>query len=172
MDGGGYDGDTIEEFFEWTKGKYKRIYSFEPEKKKYELIMENEWKYGNKVKVYNKGLWSSIKELRFKSGDCQWSGKITEEGEEVIETVYLDKVVKEKVTFIKLDIEGAEKEAIIGAKNIIKEDVPKMAICIYHRPEDLYELPFLISEISNQYKYYVRHCGMRFAGTILYCVPK
>ena len=171
IDGGGYTGDTIEEFIRWTKGNYRRIYSFEPEKEKFEEMKANPCCIDNRIKLHNKGLWSSNAKLRFLDGDKDWSGSISDKGNSIIETVALDDVVQDRVTFIKMDIEGAEFDALKGAKTIIKRDCPKMAICIYHKPDDLWEVPLLIKSINDRYRFFIRHKGMRYFGTILYCVP-
>lgn len=170
IDGGGYTGDTIEEFINWTKGNYQRVCSFEPQKDKSRIIEEKLWQWGDKVRFFNKGLWSLETRLSFKDGDDMYSGKIvnTENEENPIETVTLDEIVKEKVTFLKMDIEGAEVEAIKGARNIIQSDKPRMAVCIYHKPNDLWEIPLMIHEMVPEYKMYIRHMGIRCYGTILY----
>lgn len=99
-----------------------------------------------------------------------YSGKIVDQEKEgcVIETVALDELIDERVTFLKMDIEGAEAEAIKGAKNMIQKDKPKLAICIYHKPNDLWEIPLMIHELVPEYKMYIRHMGIRCYGTILY----
>lgn len=172
VDGGGYTGDTIEEFINWTKGNYQRVYSFEPQKDKARIIGEKMWQWGDKVRFYEKGLWSCDTSLSFENGNDMYSGRIvdTTGKEEVIETVSLDEVVKEKVTFLKLDIEGAEIEALKGAKNIIQRDKPKLAICIYHKPDDLWEIPLMVHQMVPEYRMYIRHTGIRCYGTILYAV--
>lgn len=172
IDGGAYTGDTIEEFIDWTKGNYKHIYSFEPQRDKAEIIKKNLWKYNGKVSFFERGLWSCETELGFKDGDTDFSGKIVDgvDSTNYIKTVAVDDIVKEKVTFIKMDIEGAEIEAIKGAKNIILRDKPKLAICIYHKLSDLYEIPRILHEMIPEYKFYVRHNGLRVYGTILYAM--
>ena len=170
IDGGGFTGDTIEEFIEWTKGNYKRIYSFEPQKDKSRIIKDKLWQWGDKVRLYEYGLWSCSTSLSFQNGDDLYSGKIVEQNKDScgIETVALDEVVDERVTFLKMDIEGAEIEAIKGAKSIIQRDKPKLAICIYHKPDDLWEIPLMIHELVPEYKMYIRHMGIRCYSTILY----
>ena len=69
-----------------------------------------------------------------------------------------------------MDIEGAEREAIIGARNIIKSQKPKMAVSIYHKKEDIWELPKLLIEINPEYKFYLRHYSFRDAETVLYAI--
>lgn len=173
VDGGGYDGDTIEEFIEWTKNKYKKIYSFEPQKDKADIIRTKLWRYDGKVELFEKGLYDSEKELSFCNGNAVLSGKIGEEGaNSTIQTINIDSVIKEKVTFIKMDIEGAELKALYGAAQTIRRDKPKLAICIYHKPEDMWQIPRYIDSLVPEYKFYIRHFGMRWAGTILYCSIK
>ena len=65
----------------------------------------------------------------------------------------------EKITFIKMDIEGAEKDAIKGAKNHIKNEKPKLLVSAYHIPEDIFAIPKLIDDIREDYKFYMRYNG-------------
>lgn len=170
IDGGGYDGDTIEEFIEWTKNKYKKIYTFEPQKDKAEVIRSKLWRYDGKVELFEKGLWDSAAELSFCDGNAVLSGKIGEGGgNSRIQTIDIDSAIQERVTFIKMDIEGAELKALYGAAQTIRRDKPKLAICIYHKPEDMWQIPRYIDSLVPEYKFYIRHFGMRWAGTILYC---
>ncbi len=170
VDGGAYTGDTIEEFLNWTKGQFKRIYSFEPQKDKADFIKENLWKYvhNENIKLYQSGLWSKETTIGFSDGNDKISGRIQKDSENSIHTVALDSVIQEPVTFIKMDIEGAELEAIKGAQQHIKNDKPKLAISIYHKPNDLWEIPLLIHEIVPEYKIFIRHCGFRYYGTNVY----
>lgn len=82
----------------------------------------------------------------------------------------LDNLVKEKVTFIKLDIEGAEKEALEGAAGIIRRDRPRLAVCIYHKPEDILAIPEIILRMREDYRFYLRQYSIGFAETVLYAL--
>lgn len=171
IDAGGYDGDTIEEFAAFTRNIYKRIYSFEPDKSTGELLKAKLYKYGDKVRFYPYGLWSETTKLPFLNDNRFDSSHIVNDdtASSQIQCVKLDDIIRnEVVTFIKMDIEGAEIPALHGAKNIILKDTPKLAICIYHKPEDLWEIPLLIRSWVPEYKFYVRHYGERFYGTILF----
>lgn len=171
IDAGGYDGDTIEDFAAFTENRYKRIYSFEPDKNTGELLKAKLYKYGDKVRFYPYGLWSETTTLPFCNDNQLDSSHIVNDdtASSRIQCVKLDDIIKnEVVTFIKMDIEGAEIPALYGAKNIILKDMPKLAICIYHKPEDLWEIPLLIQSWVPDYKFYVRHYGERFYGTILF----
>lgn len=171
VDGGGYTGDSIKEFVYWTKGVYKSIYSFEPDPNKSKIIEDNLWKWDGKVHLYNRGLYDKETELNFIEGTDLYSGKIvTENAEEniKIKTVVLDNIITERVTFLKMDIEGAEIAALEGARKIITKDKPRLAICIYHKLDDLWEIPKLILQMVPEYKIRIRHCGMRCKGTVCY----
>lgn len=69
-----------------------------------------------------------------------------------------------------MDIEGAELEALYGAKRIISEQRPKLAISIYHRPEDIVELSHLIMKYNDSYKFYLRHHSIVSWDTVLYAI--
>lgn len=173
IDGGGYDGDTIEEFGRWTQGKFVRIYSFEPDKCKAEMIRQKIRLYGgeDRVKFYEAGLADKKSKAVFKESHDFYSSHLVndeKEGSYVIQCLAIDEVVKEPVTFIKLDIEGAELKALEGAKNTILKNKPKLAICIYHKLNDLWEIPLWIYNLVPEYKFYIRHHGMRCYGTIIY----
>ena len=93
----------------------------------------------------------------------------TESGVNRIPVDSIDNVCSgDKVTFIKMDIEGSEMEALKGAENVIKRDKPRLAICIYHKPEDLYEIPFWVKETVPEYKLYIRHHSNLQNETVLY----
>ena len=76
--------------------------------------------------------------------------------------------IKEKVTYVKMDIEGAELDALHGMEKMIKSDKPKLAISIYHKPEDLWEIPLYIYKLVPEYKFILRHHHHRIHETILY----
>lgn len=77
----------------------------------------------------------------------------------------------EKVTFIKMDIEGAELESLKGCKRTILNNKPKLAICVYHKPEDIWEIPSIILEYFSEYKLYLRHYSFAGSETVLYALP-
>ena len=89
-----------------------------------------------------------------------------------VPVVAIDRVVAEedKVTFIKMDVEGAELESLKGAKETILRNKPKLAICIYHKPDDLIDIPLYINELVPEYKLYIRHHSNDRGETALYAV--
>ena len=173
IDAGGCDGDTTKfYFFKWLEdyGMNGKSIVFEPNPILFNDCMEN-LKDCDNVKVVNKGLWHKKETLKFqKNGACSC---IDSDGEEAIEVISLDEYLKdekEPVTFIKMDIEGAELNALKGAEQTIKKYKPKLAICIYHKPEDVWEIPNLLLEFVPDYKFYIRHHSLSYAETVLYAL--
>lgn len=167
VDAGCFDGESVKNFVKWSNGQYKEIYSFEPDGGCYQKCKEILADVSN-CYLINKGLWNTDTVLSFKATGLSDS-TICEDGETRIHTCRMDEELKGKrVTFIKMDIEGAEREALIGAENIIKEQKPKLAISIYHKKEDIWEIPNLILEINPNYKFYIRQYSLRDAETVLY----
>jgi len=170
VDAGGYDGNSTKCFFNWLENLEGRSIIFEPSHSQYEVCKNNMQNYDN-VKIVNKGLWHKKESLKF----CNLGGSssINSSGEEIIEAISLDEELKdesEPITFIKMDIEGAELNALKGAEQIIREYKPKLAICIYHKPEDVYEIPSLLLDYVPDYKFYIRHYSFTHAETVLYAV--
>jgi len=175
IDAGACDGNTTKDFFRWIQnngGERGRSIIFEPNPIQYKICKDNLQSCDN-VKFVNNGLWHKKDTLKFHK-DCGASC-ITPDGEEIIETISLDeyfKDEKESITFIKMDIEGAELNALKGAEQTIKKYKPKLAICIYHKPEDVWEIPNLLLEFVPDYKFYIRHhCFSYLRETVLYALP-
>ena len=74
------------------------------------------------------------------------------------------------MTFIKMDIEGSELEALKGASTTISANKPKLAICVYHKIEDFWEIPIYINKLAPEYKFYVGHhtVSLTCPETVLY----
>lgn len=157
LDCGAYIGDTIKIFVKKTfhNGGYNKIYAFEPDELNY-LELKKLVKLIPNIFCFNKGVWSERKSLKFSSGQGV-SSTINDYGETIIEVDSIDNVLKgKKVTFIKMDIEGAELQALEGAKNSIRKYQPKLAICVYHNIDDLLEIPNYVKSLNPEYKLYLR----------------
>jgi hypothetical protein len=87
------------------------------------------------------------------------------------EVVDLDSAVDAPVTFLKMDIEGAEQSALRGAEKTIKKHRPILAVCVYHKVEDIWEIPTYIHNIMPDYKLYLRHYTHSATETVCYGVP-
>ena len=146
---------------------YEKIYAFEPDKRSYDVCGEViKDKQISNIELFDCGLWDKKDTTSFGGDGCP---HIDTNGEQVIKLEALDEIVKgNKVTFIKMDIEGAELNALTGARETIKANKPKLAICIYHKPDDIWELPLYIHELVPEYKMYIRHYSAKGCSTILY----
>jgi hypothetical protein len=96
---------------------------------------------------------------------------VKQKGNVEIEADSIDNVCEnENVSFIKMDVEGSELEALKGAQKQIKANKPKLAICVYHKKEDLLTIPQYILSVRPDYKLYLRHYGGLTTDLILYAV--
>lgn len=176
IDCGTLNGGTIKEFSDFTKGNYQKIYGFEPDKVSFKRTLEyiREQKL-EKVEIINKGVWSENTMLSF-SAQSDGGSHITDCGSGTTTTILVtaidDIVGDDAVTFIKMDIEGAELEALRGAERTIRLQKPRLAICVYHKPEDIVEIPLYIQSLVPKYKYYLRHNTIGKSGTLLYAVKE
>ena len=75
-----------------------------------------------------------------------------------------------RVDFVKLDIEGSELGALRGAESAIRRDRPKLAISLYHRPEDFFSIPTWIASLNLGYKLYLDHYTIHQEETVLYAI--
>lgn len=153
----------------------KKVYAFEPDQESYAHCLERKKETNfNEAVILPYGAWSEETTLSFQGG-CQGSSGVCDGGSETykINVVPIDSVLDsdDKVTFIKMDIEGSELEALKGAKGTILRDKPKLAICIYHKPEDMTEIPLYIKGLVPEYKLYVRHHSSGPDETVLYAIP-
>ncbi len=169
LDLGAYRGDTVEEFLHYCGRKYSDIVALEPDRrtfKKLGVYLENI----PDSTAYQKAVYSENKTLIFSSKAGRQS-TFSEKGEEV-EAVCVDSLYSDKtVTYIKMDVEGAEKEAIEGAKNTLKNQKPKLNIALYHRSIDIFSIPLQIAKINPGYKFHIRrHPYIPCWDMNLYCV--
>ena len=134
VDAGGYDGKTALEFIKRCPD-YKSIHFFEPDPNNVVLARNNLSKHHN-IYFYTMGLAETKKTLRFISGEGSAS-KVSEAGDIEIRMDAIDNLIEEPISMIKMDIEGAEGIALEGTRAHILKDHLKLAICCYHKFDDL-----------------------------------
>ena len=183
VDCGAYTGDTLEDYINKKVGTFKRGYFFEPTEKTVHALeirkdrLIKEWALEEEQIVIERKIVTAKSGMRYfieGTNDEKWNriGKEDSMKKKPIPAISLDEYFadkKEKPTFIKADIEGAEMEMLEGAKGIIAEKKPLLAICIYHRIEDLYEIPILLKQFCPEYKMSIRHHMPNYCETVLYC---
>jgi FkbM family methyltransferase len=160
VDLGAYNGDTVREAKEYIP-TLKKVYAFEPDSRNYKKLK----KYASEetdVEIIAKNLaaWSEQGIGSFASGgnrnssvNATASYKVREES---IALSSVDLEINEKTDYVKYDVEGAEREALLGTSKTIKKYSPALLVSLYHRSEDIYSLPLLVHELEPEYKLYVR----------------
>lgn len=144
---GAYRGETLDDF--------KKVYAFEPAEKNFIHLKENIKIRDGEVIPIQKAVTQDNKGAYISQNNGR-GVKISDKGIKV-ETVSLNEYFKDKrVNFIKMDIEGQEKQALIGADKILKRDRPALLISAYHYTDDFYKIPILINEIYKEVKIYLR----------------
>ncbi len=160
--GGEQGEDYIEVFLNYIKNG--KIFAFEPFKKYY-FFLKNKYKKYKNVEIINKALSDKVgKAYLIYNGSASYvsynKGKYLDNTPCKVNLISIDEFVKKKslkkVNFIKMDIEGSEYKALLGAKETIKKFKPKLAICVYHHPKDLYKIPLLIKNLNPKYKIWFR----------------
>jgi len=169
VDAGGFDGDTAIEFSK-RYPDYKEILFFEPSSQNMKAARKRTKNLKN-VEYYTCGLSDEDGELSF-SADNGSASAVSNSGNDSIRVTLLDKVVNKSVSFIKMDLEGWEQKALSGCKNHIINDRPKLAIAVYHKAKDFYEIPSYILSLHKDYKIYIRHYTQGWSETIMYFLPK
>lgn len=160
VDLGAYTGDTILDYLNcYGIDKYKKIYCYEVTSESCAVLRKNLEYYPN-IEVIEKAV-SDKKEILYlnKSIVDNSANTTKEKGDIKIEAVTIDEDIKDKITMIKMDIEGSEQKALLGCKKHIQKEHPKLLISVYHNHEDLWKIPTMIEEMTDKYKYHLRYYG-------------
>ncbi|MCD7822822.1 MAG: FkbM family methyltransferase [Oscillospiraceae bacterium] len=155
VDLGAYTGDTVADFLRATGGKYQRIYAVEPNGRNFRKLSENTSSLSN-VTLINAAIGSEDGVTRVLKG----GGRMIRRSDSGIETEVrsVDSILSgSECSYIKMDIEGEEKAALLGAKETISKFSPKLNIAVYHRVGDLFKLPLMVHEMNPGYRLYIRH---------------
>ena len=167
FDGGGYVGDTASEVIK-NYPDFEKIYLVEPIKENIRIAKRELAHYKN-IEFLTCGV-SNERTTLFFNEEKSFSS-IYGKGTQSVQVDTIDNLVKSKVDYIKLDIEGAEQDALFGAKNTIKKYHPILAICVYHKAEDWYKIPQIVLNIEPNYKIYLRHYMEGIFETVMYFIP-
>ena len=155
VDVGAYDGDSLTDFVHAVSGKYRKIYAFEMDRINYQKLVEKGKKFEN-VFVYPYGVGKEQTEVTYEPNGT--GTVISENASERARIVSLDEILEDEiVSFIKMDIEGAEVDALQGATNLIRRSNCNLVVSVYHKISDFWEIPILIKKINPQYHLYLRH---------------
>ncbi|MBE6647732.1 MAG: FkbM family methyltransferase [Ruminococcaceae bacterium] len=161
---GAYNGDTLREIKPFAP-KLKTAIAFEPDRRNHKKLCDyaqNETFY---IEAHQTAAWSH-KDTLFFDGSGNRNSTLTSsdslpvtKGAKIVEADAdsLDSILADRrIDYIKYDVEGSEREAVEGSKTAIERHRPALLISLYHRSEDIYELPLLIHERYPDYKLYIR----------------
>ena len=165
IDAGSYDGQTVKDFEEWAKGKHTRVICLEP-LPEMASNLRKEFGSNQNIEVHEVAAWESDSFMKFNNKES--GSSISVNGSHVVRCSKIDDIAPVGVTFIKMDIEGAEIQALRGASETIRRDKPRLAISLYHKPEDIIDIPFLILRLVPDYKFWIRHYSTSGLETVLF----
>ncbi len=172
VDLGACQGENLE-YFVRSGRKFELCFMLEPDVENLKVLRSQviNLDVRNTI-ILQLAAWSSTEILKFDSVGSG-SSAVNLQSNEFVFGIALDDLLKgTPINYIKMDIEGAELDALKGGEKIIKRDLPHLAISIYHKPSDLWEIGlYLFSIHGNKYKYYIRNYGHQTFDTVLYAIP-
>jgi len=172
VDGGAFIGEEFQTLLDHGY-QFAAIHAFEPEAVNFKklLITTLAFRPETQISLWPCGLWSSTCRMNFSEGAGPAS-KFSETGPALLPVVALDDVLHgQPINLIKLDIEGAEPEALRGARRLIEKYRPGLAVCLYHYPHHLWSLPLWVKGLNLDYRLHFRVHGHNTLETVLYAIP-
>lgn len=184
VDGGCFNAADSHYFAQCCNGEYSKIFAFEPDKANAQQCVENaeKWNLDN-FNLIPAGLSNVSDTVLFATGNGEGSRIVTPQNDEMrlfdytdhskpyetIELSTIDETVQDvQVGFIKLDIEGAELDALYGAQHTLMRDRPLLAICLYHKAGDMIAIMDYLHSLVPEYRFWIRHYSTLEYDTILY----
>jgi FkbM family methyltransferase len=176
VDCGAFDGDTLRRFLERQRGRFGAAYAFEPDAENFRRLREYVGglapEAAGRIRLFRAGVGERRARLRFNAtGDT--GAALSEEGGAEVEVLPLGEVVEAagRAVYVKFDVEGAEWEALRGAEALIRDARPLLAVSVYHRPDDLWQLPLRLRALDPASRLYLRTQGEDGMDVICYAVP-
>jgi FkbM family methyltransferase len=175
VDCGTFDGDTLKTLINFQGDSIKKVICFEPDPanvtnlKAYLSSLDN--KLQEKVIVHQNATGKQREKLRFLAAGSEGSA-ISSQGNIEVDSIPLDEILAdESPTFIKMDIEGAELDTLLGAKKLIEKYTPILAISTYHLQNHLWRLPLLVKKICDDYSFFLIPHGQNGLESVFYAIP-
>ena len=174
VDCGAAVGETVDHFLEITEEQFTQLHAFEPDQNNFAQLSAKLDRYRNQpffqnIHRHQQATGDSDRKVAFEHGGGEGSRVIDAiDGETSMDLVRLDTALPDGATFLKLDIEGHELAALHGAERIIRECKPRVAICVYHRDDDLLTIPAYLKSLNPGYQIGLRHCNQVRFDTICF----
>ena len=172
VDCGAFDGDTLRGIADSDR-QPSWVMSLEPDPENFKKLCATARELpAVRAICVPVGVWSESTQLRF-AADGSAGASVSDDGDLMIQVTSLDDLLGAWApTYIKMDVEGAELDALAGAHHSIAQGNPALAISIYHRPADLWDIPlWLDANFPGSYDYCIRQYGTNCFDTVLYAVP-
>jgi FkbM family methyltransferase len=175
VDCGAYDGDSVRDFLRRCRSRFGRIVALEPDPQNAARLEESLAELPDDVRrsieIVPAAASSRRGRLRFNSTGTVGS-TVGETGESEVAAIPLDEVLAGRgPTYIKMDIEGSELDALAGARAVIAEHAPVLAVCLYHRQHDLWQLPLQIRALNERYRLFLRRYSDDCWEQVCYAIP-
>jgi FkbM family methyltransferase len=175
VDGGAFDGDTISSFIRENGNEFVSITGFEPDKA-LALLAKAKHSNDSRVRIVPAGLSdrhgnAQFSQTNLTNGTFNFEASDTAGYGECVSVTTIDASVSSPVTYLKLDVEGNEERALLGARRCLMVDRPKVAVAVYHRAADIHRIPGLLSELTEGYRFLLRHYTETSFETVLYAAP-
>jgi FkbM family methyltransferase len=174
VDCGAYDGDTIKILREQPSGSSASVCAFEADRNNFEKLEKTVASMTNNasITIYNLAVGASNGSVMLRALGSQASYVSQSAGDTLVDCVTLDdKLGDLEPTFVKMDIEGAELDALKGASNIIRCGTAVFAICTYHQQDHLWKIPLFIQSLRHDYRFYLRPHLLEGWDLVCYAVP-
>ena len=174
VDCGAYDGDTIRNLLRVHGDSFNKIVAFEPDPRNFQkleqfaaTLPEN---IRSRVKLHQLATGRQKGKAHFSATGTEASA--IGSGEVEVDCISLDEILaNESSLYIKMDIEGSEVDTLLGAQNIIRKELPVLAVCAYHRQDHLWRIPALINSFSDQYRFFLRPHLLEVWDLVCYAIP-
>lgn len=171
VDGGAFNGDTVRQFKDLSGDAFKRIIALEPSERIFDEL-SGAFRHDERIQPLKACLYHRNAILHFDTTGARDSAIATLGGSDCGARTIDSLTDADEITFIKLNIEGAERNALRGARRVIGRQHPKLAVAVYHRPSDLWEIPKLITTLFSGYRLYLRQHNAGIIESVIYAVPR
>jgi len=176
VDCGSYTGDTLQQFLQRTANEFAGAVAVEPDPKNFSALRD--WidglnpDIGNRIQLNKVAVGSTRGQVRF-AADGGEGSSIRGDGDILVDCVRLDDLLADSSpTYIKMDIEGAEPDALMGAQNTISKHRPVLSICVYHAQDHVWSIPALIHKLAPDYRLFLRPHDVDGWQLVLYAIPQ
>lgn len=171
LDCGAFDGDTIRSAIK-NKSSITNAFCFEPDSKNFDVLSQK-CKLEDKIKcmLIPCATWSKTETILFSCSEGE-NSRVSKTSDNSVQALAVDDFIgNSSYDFIKVDVEGADLPTLEGAIQSIRRMRPYIAVGVYHRPKDLWDVPLYLKNNLDSYRFYLRQHGQCCFDTVLYALP-